>query len=142
MAQIHKLQGELEVKCHADKLYTTITRDASSLPKYLPQIIHKCQVFPEDGEIRVGSIFVRDYFCPGLCDRDTKGKEVCRAQTLTDVEVMSIKEGIQWSNQLANNATHIKRNLAVESSCHQGSNNIFKSANQTAFALVSNFKAT
>ncbi|RZC85964.1 hypothetical protein C5167_026630 [Papaver somniferum] len=202
MAQIHKLQGELEVKCHADKLYTTITRGASNLPKYLPQIIHKCQVLSEDGEIRVGSIFIWDYvigesstvttkekitavdhknrsvtytalegdltigypsfattvqITPVLGEVSNestvkwcfeyekqsehvptptyavefleaflkeleghKGKEVCKAQTLTDVEVMSIKEGIKWSNQLANNATHIKRNLAVESSCHQG----------------------
>ncbi|MCL7047180.1 hypothetical protein MKW94_021576 [Papaver nudicaule] len=33
------------------------TRGAPSLPKYIPQIIHRCQVLPEDGEIRLGSIF-------------------------------------------------------------------------------------
>ncbi|RZC91683.1 hypothetical protein C5167_027745 [Papaver somniferum] len=61
MAQIHKLQGELILESHADKLYTMMTRDAPSLPKYVPQLVHKCQVLPEDGEIRLGSIFVWDY---------------------------------------------------------------------------------
>ncbi|KAI3979383.1 hypothetical protein MKX01_001575 [Papaver californicum] len=53
MAQIHKVESEFESKCHADKLYTMITRGEPSLPKYVPQLIHKCQVLPEDGEIRL-----------------------------------------------------------------------------------------
>ncbi|KAI3925849.1 hypothetical protein MKW92_019330 [Papaver armeniacum] len=61
MAQIHKLQGEVVAKCHADKLYNMLTRGAPTLPKYVPQLIHKCQVLPEEGEIRLGSIFVWDY---------------------------------------------------------------------------------
>ncbi|MCL7043159.1 hypothetical protein MKW94_028011, partial [Papaver nudicaule] len=61
MAQIHKLEGELVAKSHADKLYTMFTRGAPSLPKYIPQIIHSCQVLPDDGEIRLGSIFVWTY---------------------------------------------------------------------------------
>ncbi|KAI3888251.1 hypothetical protein MKW92_010119 [Papaver armeniacum] len=65
MAQIHKLEGELVAKCHAAKLYNMVTSGAPSLHKYLPHMIHKCQVLPEYGEIRLGSIFVWDYIIEG-----------------------------------------------------------------------------
>ncbi|RZC94194.1 hypothetical protein C5167_021440 [Papaver somniferum] len=61
MAQIHKVEGQFVAKTHADKLYNMITRGAPTLPKYVPQLVHKCQVLPEEGEIRPGSIYVWDY---------------------------------------------------------------------------------
>ncbi|RZC92812.1 hypothetical protein C5167_028070 [Papaver somniferum] len=61
MAQIRNIEVELKAKCSAEKFYANLTRDAPKLPKYVPQIIHNVQVFPVDGEVRVGSVFVWDY---------------------------------------------------------------------------------
>ncbi|KAI3982020.1 hypothetical protein MKX01_018926 [Papaver californicum] len=86
MAQIHKLEGELVAKSHADKLYTMMTRGAPTLPKYLPHMIHKCQVLPEYGEIRVGSIFVWDYIIEGKASTVTTKEKI----TAVDHKNMSI----------------------------------------------------
>ncbi|RZC86230.1 hypothetical protein C5167_007415 [Papaver somniferum] len=61
MAQIHKLEVEIKAKCSAQKFYTMMTRDAPKLQKYVPQIVHNCQVLPGDGQVRLGSVFVWDY---------------------------------------------------------------------------------
>ncbi|RZC57164.1 hypothetical protein C5167_004468 [Papaver somniferum] len=64
-AQIREIQVELKAKCSAEKLFALITRDAPKLPKYVPQMIHNCQVLPGDGEVRVGSVYVWDYVQEG-----------------------------------------------------------------------------
>ncbi|RZC86228.1 hypothetical protein C5167_007416 [Papaver somniferum] len=61
MAEIRKLEVECKAKCSAGKFYAMMTRDALKLPKYTPQTVHKVQVFPGDGEVRVGSVYVWDY---------------------------------------------------------------------------------
>ncbi|XP_026460244.1 major latex protein 146-like [Papaver somniferum] len=86
MAQIHKLEGELVAKCHVAKLYNMMTRGAPSLPQYLPHIIHKYQVLPEYGEIRLGSIFVWDYIIEGNSSTVTTKEKV----TAVDHKNMSI----------------------------------------------------
>ncbi|RZC91693.1 hypothetical protein C5167_027755 [Papaver somniferum] len=74
--QIDELEGELVVQCDADKLYTAITSGAPSLPKYLPQLIHKCQIFPGGCEISVGSIFVWDYVIEGKSSTVTTKEKI------------------------------------------------------------------
>ncbi|XP_026441894.1 MLP-like protein 43 isoform X2 [Papaver somniferum] len=86
MAQIHKLEGEFVAKYHAAKLYNMMTSGAPSLPKYLPHIIHKCQVLPEYGEIRLGSVFVWDYIIEGNSSTVTTKEKV----TAVDHKNMSI----------------------------------------------------
>ncbi|RZC92809.1 hypothetical protein C5167_028068 [Papaver somniferum] len=61
MAEIRKLEVECKAKCSAGKFYAMMTRDALKLPKYAPQTVHKVQVFPGDGEVRVGSVYVWEY---------------------------------------------------------------------------------
>ncbi|KAI3910339.1 hypothetical protein MKW92_000848 [Papaver armeniacum] len=61
MAEIHQLEVEIKCKSSAERFYALMTRDAPKLPKYAPQSILNVQVFPRDGEVRVGSIFVWEY---------------------------------------------------------------------------------
>ncbi|KAI3926707.1 hypothetical protein MKX01_039837 [Papaver californicum] len=61
MAVIHKLEDEYKAEFSAEKFYAMMTRDAPKLPKYVPKMVHNVQVLPEDGEVRVGAVFVWDY---------------------------------------------------------------------------------
>ncbi|XP_026396536.1 MLP-like protein 43 [Papaver somniferum] len=61
MAEIHQLEVETKCKSSAERFYALMTRDAPKLPKYAPQTILNVQVFPRDGEVRGGSIFVWEY---------------------------------------------------------------------------------
>ncbi|RZC86202.1 hypothetical protein C5167_007389 [Papaver somniferum] len=61
MAEIRKLEAECKAKCCAEKFYAMMTCDALKLQKYAPQTVHKVQVFPGNGEVRVGSVYVWDY---------------------------------------------------------------------------------
>ncbi|KAI3905987.1 hypothetical protein MKW98_022416 [Papaver atlanticum] len=64
MPHIQKLEVMHEAKCCADKLYRMLTRDAPKLPKYLPNVLESVEVIG-DGEIRLGTVFVWNFFSEG-----------------------------------------------------------------------------
>ncbi|KAI3973371.1 hypothetical protein MKW92_022439 [Papaver armeniacum] len=61
MAHIHNLEVECKARSCAEKFYVILIRDVHTLPKYVPQLIHSCQVFPGDSEVRVGTVLVSEY---------------------------------------------------------------------------------
>ncbi|KAI3909515.1 hypothetical protein MKW92_049742 [Papaver armeniacum] len=59
MAQIQKLEVVHEAKCCPDKLYRMLTRDASQLSKYIPNLVESVEVTAtKDGEVCIGTGFV------------------------------------------------------------------------------------
>lgn len=70
MAQIQKLEVVHEAKCCPDKLYRMLTRDASQLSKYIPNLVESVEITAtREGEVCLGTGFVWK-FMPGkeLCD--------------------------------------------------------------------------
>ncbi|KAI3893328.1 hypothetical protein MKW92_017769 [Papaver armeniacum] len=56
MAQTQKLEVVHEVKCCPDKLYHMITRDATQLSKYIPELVESVEVTAtEEGEVCLGT---------------------------------------------------------------------------------------
>ncbi|OVA01730.1 Bet v I domain [Macleaya cordata] len=64
MAQIHKLEHDIELKCSAYKFYGMFTLNVTQLPKYLPKIYDSIKVIEGDGT-SVGTVRLWKYALEG-----------------------------------------------------------------------------